>query len=221
MPLEIVNLLSRGAVPYEEALALQRARVQARTAGTVPDALILLAHPPTITYGKSADTARHLLLPHDEYAARGIALVATDRGGDVTYHGPGQLVGYPVIHLGEGNRDLHRYVRSLEEVILRACGQLGVPGASRVDWHAGVWVGNGYLAALGVRVSRWVTHHGFALNVSEEVRDDFATIVPCGVAGKEITTVSEQAGRSVSLAEAGAAVTAAFREVFGYTGNGT
>ncbi|MBC8134704.1 MAG: lipoyl(octanoyl) transferase LipB, partial [Fibrella sp.] len=124
----------------------------------------------------------------------------------VTYHGPGQLVGYPIIALGEGNRDLHRYVRSLEELVIRACHRLGATDAGRADFHAGVWAGDGYLAAVGVRVSRWVTHHGFALNVSEEVRENFATIIPCGVADKRIITVSELSGRAVTVAEAGESV---------------
>jgi lipoyl(octanoyl) transferase len=180
----------------------------------VPDTLLLLTHPPTITYGKAANTAQNLLLSPKSYAERGIELVATDRGGDVTYHGPGQLVGYPIIALGEGNRDLHRYVRLLEELVIRAVEQVGVTNAGRADFHAGVWAGDGYLAALGVKVSRWVTHHGFALNVSEEVRENFATIVPCGVEGKRITTVSELAGRHVSVAEAAQVVTLVAEQLF-------
>lgn len=179
----VVNLLAEGPIPYADGLRRQRELVVARQNGDVPDTLLLLTHPPTITYGKAANTARHLRLSSEEYAERGIERVATDRGGDVTYHGPGQLVGYPIIALGEGNRDLHRYVRSLEELVIRAVERLGVTNAGRADFHAGVWAGDGYLAALGVKVSRWVTHHGFALNVSEEVRENFATIVPCGVEG--------------------------------------
>jgi lipoate-protein ligase B len=119
----------------------------------------------------------------------------------VTYHGPGPLVGYPILHLGEGRRDLHRYVRSLETGIIAVCEELGVKGAGRAPWHAGVWIGEGYLAAFGVKVSRWVTHHGFAINVTEAVHDGFNTIVACGVEGKQITTISEAVERSVNVEE--------------------
>jgi lipoate-protein ligase B len=175
----------------------------------IPDTLLLLEHTPTVTYGKAADPA-YRLLSSAEYARRGIELIETDRGGDVTYHGPGQLVGYPILHLGEGRRDLHRYVRALEGAIIGVCDALGVQGAQRAPWHAGVWIGEGYLAAIGVKVSRWVTHHGFALNVSEIVREGFATIIPCGVEGKRITTASEAAGRSIAVPEVGIVVAEVF-----------
>lgn len=216
MGLQIENRLPEGAISYADGLAWQRERVAARQAGTMDDALLLLTHSPTVTFGKSANPANLLLTPA-EYAARGIALVPTDRGGDVTYHGAGQLVGYPIIALRENDRDLHRYIRGLEEIIIRACDLLGATGAGRADFHAGVWAGNGYLAAVGVRVSRWVTHHGFALNVTDEVRENFATIVPCGVADKRIASVTELAGRSVSVAEAASAVETAAREYFSLT----
>ena len=208
--LNIINRISDGPVDYKAAWEWQCELVAKRQAGEIADTLLLLTHPPTITYGKAANPA-NLLLPNTVYKARGIHLVATDRGGDATYHGPGQLVGYPIIHLGDGRRDLHRYVRFLETVIIAACTDLGVVGAGQADFHAGVWVGEGYLAALGVRVSRWVTHHGFALNVTEEVRDGFATIVPCGVAGKPIVTIEQLTGRKVTVADAAEVVAKQFR----------
>lgn len=190
---------------YEEAWERQRARVALRAAGEVDDALILLEHTPVVSYGKASDP-KFRLLDEPGYAARGIKLIATDRGGDATYHGLGQLVGYPIIHLGEGKRDLHAYVRSIEEVVIQAAAALGVT-AGRASWHAGVWTPDeGYLAAIGVKVSRWVTHHGFALNVDERVREGFSTIVPCGQEGRRITTLSEQAGRAVSVEETAAVV---------------
>ncbi|GAB4467448.1 MAG: lipoyl(octanoyl) transferase LipB [Armatimonadaceae bacterium] len=198
---EIVDWTGHDPVSYHEAWEWQRERVAQRQRGEVPDTLLLLTHLPVVSYGKRA-SPEHLLLPEPEYAARGIALVATDRGGDATYHGPGQLVGYPIFALGEGNRDLHRYVRFLEEVLIRAATDLGVAEAGRVPWHAGVWVQDRYLAALGVKVTRWVTYHGFALNVTDEVRSGFSTIVPCGVVGKEITTVAGETGQPVTVAEA-------------------
>lgn len=214
--LRVINLLAEGPIPYQDAWKRQRELVALRQQDAVPDTLLLLEHTPTVTYGKAADHANLLLTP-EEYAARGIEQIETDRGGDVTYHGPGQIVGYPILHLGEGRRDLHRYVRTLEEAILRATERVGVPPgvAGRAPWHAGIWAGDGYLAALGVRVSRWVTHHGFALNVAEKVREGFETIVPCGVAGKRIVTLSELIGRAMTVSEAAEAVAAVFPETLG------
>jgi lipoyl(octanoyl) transferase len=199
---EILNWLSEGPVSYLEAWERQKERVALRAAGQVGDALILLEHKPVVSYGKASDP-RFRLLDEAGYAARGIDLIPSDRGGDATYHGPGQLVGYPIVHLGEGSRDLHAYVRALEEVLIRTAADFGV-AARRVDWHAGVWTeDDGYLAAIGVKVSRWVTHHGFALNVDARVREGFATIVPCGQSGRRVATLSEEAGRRISPGEAG------------------
>jgi lipoyl(octanoyl) transferase len=198
--LSLIDRTGDAPIPYREAWEWQLELVARRQRDEIPDTLLLLTHPPTVTYGKTADPA-HRLLTESGYAERGIELIATDRGGDVTYHGPGQLVGYPIVSLGEGRRDLHRYVRLIEQVIMDACADLGVTGAGRVDFHAGVWADGGYLAALGVRVSRWTTYHGFALNVSETVRSNFATIVPCGVAGREITTLETLTGRPLAVPE--------------------
>ena len=213
MAVEIINLIGAGLVPYRVAWERQRELVELRQRGEISDTLLLLEHPPTVTYGKTANAANRLLTD-DEYARRGIALIATDRGGDVTYHGPGQLVGYPIIHLGDGNRDLHRYVRTLEEILIAAVAELGVADASRADWHAGVWAGDGYLAAIGVRVSRWVTHHGFALNVTEQVRENYPTIIPCGVPDKRIATLSELTGRGITVSEAAETVARCFQSRF-------
>lgn len=196
---------------YHAAWDWQQNLVEQRQRGEISDTLLLVMHPPVVTYGKRADPA-YRLLTEWEYADRGIELVATDRGGDVTYHGPGQLVVYPIVHLGEGSRDLHRYVRFLEQVVIDSCRELGVAGAERVPWHAGVWVGDGYLAALGVKVTRWVTYHGFALNVTEEVREGFSTIVPCGVTGKHIVTLESLLGRPISVSEVADVVINRFRE---------
>ncbi len=203
--IELLNWLDRGAIPYREAWELQRERVALRVAGEVDDALILLEHAPVVSFGRASDP-RFRLLSEAEYAEWGIELVPSDRGGDATYHGPGQLVGYPIIFLGEGNRDIHAYVRAVEELIIRAAAELGV-AAGRADFHAGVWTPDGgYLAAIGVKVSRWVTHHGFALNVDARVFSGFETIVACGQEGRRVTTLSEQAGRIVSVEETADAV---------------
>ena len=139
--MEIISWLSEGPIPYREAWERQRERVALRAAGDVPDALILLEHAPVVSYGKNSDP-RFRLLTEEEYASQGIELIPSDRGGDATYHGPGQLVGYPILHLGEGNRDIHRYVRSLEELVIQAAADFGVK-AGRADWHAGVWTEDG------------------------------------------------------------------------------
>ena len=198
--MELLNFLSQGLIGYHEGWERQRARVTARIADEVPDGVILLEHAPVVTYGKTAKP-EFRLLTEAEYAARGIELVATDRGGDVTYHGPGQLTGYPIVHLGEGNRDLHRYVWTLEEALIRTAADFGVQ-AGRVDFHAGVWTEDGgYLAAVGVRVQRWVTHHGFGLNVDARVHSGFAGIVACGQKEKRVVTLSEKAHCSLTLEE--------------------
>lgn len=213
--MQVLNLLADGPVPYRDAWERQRELVGQRQQDEIPDTLLLLEHTPTVTYGKASDPA-YRLLPPEGYARRGIELIETDRGGDVTYHGPGQLVCYPILYLGDGCRDIHRYVRTLEAAIIGVCEALGVKGAGRAPWHAGVWIGDGYLAALGVKVSRWVTHHGFALNVSETVRSGFDTIIPCGVVGKRITTISEAVGHPVSVDTAGETATRLFPAYFPY-----
>jgi len=215
---QVIDLLGEGPIRYTDAWERPRDLVARRQRDEIPDTLLLLEHTPTVTYGKAADRS-NLLLDPAEYERRGIDLIGTDRGGDVTYHGPGQLVGYPILHLGEGRRDLHRYVRLLESVLIAVSDRMGVEGASRASWHAGVWVGDGYLAALGVRVARWVTHHGFALNVTDDVRAGFETIVPCGVAGKRIVTISELARRPVSVPEAAEAVKQTFVDSFDDAGD--
>jgi lipoyl(octanoyl) transferase len=199
--LETINLLSEGLIGYHDGWERQRARVTARIADEVGDGLILLEHAPVVTYGKTGKS-EFRLLTEAQYAARGIELVATDRGGDVTYHGPGQLTGYPIVHLGEGQRDLHRYVWTLEEAIIRTAAMFGV-AAGRVDFHAGVWTdgGAGYLAAMGVKVQRWVTHHGFGFNIDERVQSGFDTIVACGQTGRRVVSLSEQAGTELALGE--------------------
>ncbi len=213
MSVSVVNLLQNGPISYHAGWELQKETVAARQAQAIGDTLLLLEHEPTVTYGKTTNPANLLLTP-GEYTDRNIALVQTDRGGDATYHGPGQLVAYPIVHLGENRRDLHRYVRLLEAVVIAAANDLGVPNATRADWHAGVWVGDGYLAALGVKISRWVTHHGVALNVTEAVREPFSTIVPCGVAGKHIATLETLVSRPVTVAESAQSVAQNFERLW-------
>jgi lipoyl(octanoyl) transferase len=213
-PVRQLTVRRLGLVPYAEGLELQRQLVEQRRAEQIPDHLLLLQHPPVITLGVKARNDRsHVLETPERLAEQGIELVETGRGGDVTYHGPGQLVGYPIIDLSPDRRDVHRYVRDLEEVLIRAVAVFGVD-AGRSAGLTGVWVGNAKLAAIGVRIARWVTSHGFALNVGTNL-DHFRLIVPCGISDKGVTSLEELSGRSLLMTEVEAAVCDAFADVFG------
>ena len=182
-----------GLMPYETALALQADLVAARKAGTIPDTLILLQHPPVITLGVKVRQSRdHVLATDDELRSQGIALFEAGRGGDVTYHGPGQLVGYPILDLKPDRMDAHKYVRDLEEVLIGVCADYGIV-AGRKTGLTGVWVGEEKVAAIGVRLSRWVTSHGFALNVRTNL-DHFGLIVPCGISDLGVTSLERILG---------------------------
>ena len=152
-----------------------------------------------ITYGKTAENA-NLLTSGQALGEHGIALYGTNRGGDMTYHGPGQLTGYPIIHLGENNRDVRGYIAGLETNVLRVGERLGVPGLHTVDFHAGIWLGRKYVAAVGVRIKQWVTMHGFAINVTKESLSGFRHIIPCGVQAIESVCLSDLAGTEISVA---------------------
>jgi len=210
-----VRLLRPGRLPYPEAWELQRAIAAARSAGAAPDTLILLEHPPTITLGNKADPA-NVLLPPDELARRGVAVVQSDRGGDVTYHAPGQVVGYPILKLGPLGLGAVDYVRRLEEVIIRTLADYGLAG-ERVPGLAGVWVGGGAakICAIGVKLSAGgVTTHGFALNVCPDLAG-FAQIVPCGIADRAVTSLAALLGRDPGADAVAARVLAHFAELFG------
>jgi lipoyl(octanoyl) transferase len=202
-----------GRVPYAEALALQRSLVEDRRAGVIGDTLLLLEHPHVLTLGVRGDGGRgHILASADVLAARGIEVHETGRGGDITYHGPGQLVGYPIIDLNPGRRDVHRYVRDLETVLIRTAADYGIQ-AGRVEGLTGVWVGDDKVAAIGVRIARWVTSHGFALNVSTNL-DHFKLIVPCGIADRGVTSLERLLGRGAEMAEVENRIIEHFRNVF-------
>jgi lipoyl(octanoyl) transferase len=204
-------LVDLGLVPYDDALALQAAAVAARAEGRLPDLLLLLEHPPVITLGRAAKAA-HVLASPAARAACGIELRETGRGGDVTLHAPGQLVGYPIVDLTPRGRDVHRYLRDLEEVLIRAAAGWGIE-AGRIPKLTGVWVGDDKLAAIGVAVKRWIAHHGFALNVSNDLAL-FDLIVPCGLSGKGVTSVSRLHGGPATIEEAASHVTAEWPAVF-------
>jgi lipoyl(octanoyl) transferase len=200
-------------IGYEDALALQKQLVEDRKNGRIPDQLLLLEHPPVITLGvKVRNSLANVLETPEKLAAKGVGLFEAGRGGDVTYHGPGQLVGYPVFDLKPDRCDVHRYVRDLEEVLIRAVAVFGVE-ATRIPGLTGIWVGNEKLAAIGVRISRWVTSHGFALNVNTNLAN-FGLIVPCGIADKGVTSLERLLGRRLPMAEVEDAVVAGFDEVF-------
>ncbi|TMB12549.1 MAG: lipoyl(octanoyl) transferase LipB [Deltaproteobacteria bacterium] len=167
-----------GCVEYQDGLAMQKLLVEARAQGLVPDTLLLLEHPPVITLGRGAK-AENVLWSPQMLAARGFELFETDRGGDVTYHGPGQIVGYPVVDLKPDRKDVRKYVASVEELMIRVAAEYGI-AAHRVAGRIGVWTPAGKLGAVGVHISRWITSHGFAFNVRTDLTD-FSAIVPCGI----------------------------------------
>ncbi len=209
-PLDVRRL---GRVPYADALALQRSLVDERRAGRIPDTLLLVEHPHVLTLGVRGDGGRsHILATDEALASRGIEVHETGRGGDITYHGPGQIVGYPIIDLNPDRRDVHRYVRDLETVLIRTAADYGID-AGRIEGLTGVWVGDEKLAAIGVRIARWITSHGFALNVTTNL-DHFALIVPCGIADRGVTSLSRLLGGTVDLADVEFRVIEHFANVF-------
>ncbi len=185
-----------GLVDYENGLRLQRERVAARKASVIPDTLLLLEHPHVYTLGRNAKKD-NILLSVEQLTMRGVQVFEIDRGGDVTYHGPGQLVGYPILDLTQHRRDIAWYMRSLEEVLIAVARDYGIE-AGRLAGAPGVWVGNYKLAAMGVHISRWVTSHGFAFNVNTDLRY-FDWIVPCGLRDKGVTSLQELLGVPVAM----------------------
>ena len=215
-----------GRIGYADALAEQERLVVARRAGEAPDTLLLLEHPPVVTMGRGGDAGNLLLTPvehpHTYTVGRngdgsnlvvdsgllphlGAELHHVDRGGDITYHGPGQLVGYPVVQLAKARRDAHRYLRDLEEALIRTAAAYGIE-SGRTEGLTGVWVGEGKLAAIGVRLSSgWITSHGFALNVATDLTG-FSLIVPCGIRDRGVTSFEELLGEAPPLREVAARV---------------
>ncbi len=203
-----------GLTPYAEALVLQEELVARRKRDEIPDQFLLLEHPHVITLGRAANRA-NVLADEATRARLGVELFETGRGGDVTYHGPGQLVGYPIIKLLPGHQDIRRYVRNIQEVLVRAARDFGVEAEPRGGDFVGVWVGDEKLAAIGVRVSRWVTMHGFAFNVTTDL-NYFQLIVPCGIRAAGVTSLQKLLGRPVEMNAVARSVARHFGDVFNY-----
>jgi lipoyl(octanoyl) transferase len=198
----ICQIIDLGLIGYAEAYALQKRVVAARKAGAIEDVLLLCHHPHVITLGRSGKR-ENLLASEHVLRQKGVEFHVTDRGGDITYHGPGQIVGYPILNLGEIRRDVVWYVRMLEEAMIRATAEFGI-SAERVAGKTGIWVRventEAKLAAIGVHISRWITSHGFAYNVSTDLRH-FDLIVPCGIADRKATSLEKLLGRTVEEKE--------------------
>ncbi len=207
--MRICELHQRGCIPYGAALELQRGLVEKRKRDLIPDQFLLLEHPHVITLGRNGHM-EHLLAGQEALQRAGVEFYRTDRGGDITYHGPGQIIGYPILDLKEWRPDVVAYVRALEQVIIEALAAFGVQ-AERVPGRTGVWVAGRKIAAIGVHVSRWVTSHGFALNISTDL-SYFRYIVPCGLTAP--VTSMRELGSSASLAEVREALAGAFAQVF-------
>jgi lipoyl(octanoyl) transferase len=205
-----------GLIPYGEALDLQKSLVEDRRAGRIPDTLLLLEHPHVITLGvKLAEARSHVVATAEALAARGVEVVEAGRGGDVTYHGPGQLVAYPILDLKPDRQDVHRYVRDLEAAMIGLCAAYSV-AADRIVGLSGAWVGDRKIGAIGVRISRWISSHGLAFNVSPDL-SYFDLIVPCGIADKAVTSLSLEVGRPVTVDGVTDAFVQAFVTVFDRT----
>jgi lipoyl(octanoyl) transferase len=201
-------------MPYDRALGLQRALLEQRQRNEIGDLLLLLEHPHVLTLGVRGDGGRsHILASPELLAERGVEVHETGRGGDITYHGPGQIVGYPIVDLKPDRCDVHRYVRDLEDVLIRTVADFGVTG-HRVSGLTGVWIGREKVAAIGVRISRWVTSHGFALNVATDL-EYFNLIVPCGIADRGVISLERALSHPVDVGEVEQRLISHFCAVFG------
>lgn len=208
-------LVHLGRMPYKDAWDLQRQVGESVLSGNLPDTVLLVEHPPVYTVGRSAHGSLDNLLWDDaQRQAEGIELYMVDRGGDITYHGPGQLVGYPILDLNRHGRDLHQYLRRLEESIIAVLSEFDIT-AERMPPHTGVWVGNEKVAAIGVKASQWITQHGFALNVNPRL-EHFSGIVPCGINDKGVTSMARLLNRAVDLNDVMPVVERRLAKTFGF-----
>lgn len=209
-----LNYLDLGIVDYQEAWDLQKEIFQLRYEEKIPDTLILLEHPHTYTLGKVAD--KENLVGDSEYLSKkNIKVYDIDRGGDITYHGPGQIVGYPIINLNDWRKDTHKYLRGLEEILIQTCAEYGLTG-TRNSAYTGVWIEDRKIAAIGIKVSRWITMHGFAFNVNTDL-ELFNGIIPCGIKEKGVTSLSKETGNPIELHEVKQKILNHFTEFFDYS----
>ena len=205
-------ILNLDIVPYEKAFELQKRLVKMRSQEVINDILILLEHPPVFTVTRKA-TLDNILASPDELKGKGISVCKTNRGGDITYHGPGQLVGYPIMNLKDYGKDLHKYIRTIEEMIIRVLMDYGIT-AHRDKINPGVWVGNEKIAAIGIAVkSSWTTMHGFAFNINPDL-NHYALIVPCGISDRGVTSLSKLLGKSISQKEVRQKLIQHYQDVF-------
>ena len=203
-----------GFIDYKEAWTLQKEIFELKHQRKINDTLLLLEHPHTYTLGKVAE--RKNLIGSEEYLKeKNISVFNIDRGGDITYHGPGQIVGYPIIDLSEWQKDTHKYLRALEEVIIRTCNDYGLT-AQRVPDYTGVWIAEKKIAAIGIKISRWITMHGFAFNINTDL-SLFSGIIPCGISDKEVTSLQNELGKEIEISEVKLNIRNHFREFFNYS----
>jgi lipoyl(octanoyl) transferase len=209
----ILNYCDLNIIDYQEAWELQKEILEMRVDEKISDVFFLLEHPHTYTLGKVADK-RNLIGSQDYLVQNKISVFDIDRGGDITYHGPGQIVGYPIIDLKKWKQDTHKYLRSLEEVIIETCADYGLNGI-RDPKYTGVWIGDKKIAAIGIKVSRWVTMHGFAFNVNTDL-DFFSGIIPCGIKDKGVTSLKNELSRPIDISEVKEKLVNNFKIIFEY-----
>jgi len=208
-----LNYCDLGVIDYQEAWDLQKETLNLRVEQKVNDTLFLLEHPHTYTLGKVADK-KNLIGSEDFLSENKISVFDIDRGGDITYHGPGQIVGYPIIDLKNWKQDTHKYLRALEEVIIKTCADYGLEGI-RDSRYTGVWVGDKKIAAIGIKVSRWVTMHGFAFNVNTDL-GFFSGIIPCGITDKGVTSLKNELRKTMHVSEVKEKLKNNLKEIFDY-----
>ncbi len=209
----ILTYCDLNLIDYKEAWDLQKDLFERRYRNEISDTLLLLEHPHTYTLGKVADKKN--LVGNESYLKENnISVYEIDRGGDITYHGPGQIVGYQIINLESWQKDTHKYLRALEEVLMMTCKDYGL-NSQRNSKYTGVWVGDKKIAAIGIKISRWITMHGFAFNVNTDL-NLFKGIIPCGISDKEVTSLNKELGKNISIDEVKSSLLKNFKEVFNY-----
>ncbi len=211
---KILTYCDLGFIDYKETWDLQQVIHSKRVVGEIEDTFFLLEHPNTYTLGKTAQK-ENLIGTEDYLKQNQISVYDIDRGGDITYHGPGQIVGYPIIDLNNWYKDTHKYLRALEEVIIKTCGDYGLE-CGRNEKHTGVWIGDKKIAAIGIKVSRWITMHGFAFNVNTDL-SLFNGIIPCGIQDKSVTSLSNELKKEIDINEVNEKLLKYFALLFNYT----